>query len=59
MNKKSRKLLLAEYAVLETERLILRPLTLEDTADVFEYVSDEETMKYIFKPHTTLQQTAH
>ena len=58
MNKKSRKLLLAEHAVLETDRLILRPLTLEDTADVFEYVSDEETMRYIFKPHTNLQQTA-
>lgn len=55
--KKSRTLLLAENIVLETERLILRPLTLEDAADVFEYVSDEETMEHIFEPHTSLQQT--
>ena len=52
--KESRTLLLAENIVLETERLILRPLTLEDAADVFEYVSDEETMEHIFEPHTSL-----
>jgi len=55
--KKSRTLLLAENIVLGTERLILRPLTLEDAADVFEYVSDEETMEHIFEPHTSLQQS--
>ena len=56
-SQKSRILLLAENSILETERLILRPLTLEDTADFFEYASDEETMRYIFNPHTSLHQT--
>lgn len=54
---KSLTLLLAENTRLESKRLILRPLTLEDSADIFAYVSDEETMKYIFKPHTSLNQT--
>ncbi|MGB7366828.1 GNAT family N-acetyltransferase [Carnobacterium jeotgali] len=54
---KSRILLLAENTILETERLILRPLTLEDGTDFFEYASDEETMRYIFNPHTSLHQT--
>ena len=56
-SQKSRILLLAENSILETERLVLRPLTLEDTADFFEYASDEETMRYIFNPHTSLHQT--
>lgn len=54
---KSRILLLAEHSILETDRLILRPLTLEDAEDIFEYTSDEETMRYIFQPHTSLNQT--
>lgn len=57
INQKSRILLLAENSILETERLILRPLTLEDTVDFFEYASDKETMRYIFNPHTSLHQT--
>lgn len=57
MTKKSRTLLLAENRVLETNRLILRPIRLNDAQDMFEYVSDAETMIYIFDPHTSIQQT--
>ena len=32
---------LAENQWIETERLILRPVTLADTEDVYEYASDE------------------
>lgn len=57
MTEKSRTLLLAENRVLETDRLILRPIGLNDTRDMFEYVRDAETMVYIFDPHTSIQQT--
>ena len=37
--------------IIETERLILRPLTLEDADAVFQWVSDERVTKYM--PYTT------
>ena len=37
--------------ILETERLILRPLTLEDADAVFKWVSDERVTKYM--PYNT------
>ncbi|MGH2453956.1 MAG: GNAT family N-acetyltransferase [bacterium] len=37
---------------LETERLTLRPLTLEDAADVFAYASEPEVARYVpWEPH--------
>ena len=41
------KLLLNNY--LETERLYLRPVTIEDAEDMYEYTSDPETVKYMLK----------
>lgn len=42
--------------VLETERLILRPITVADAEDVFAYGSDPEVTKYmIFPTHTTIE----
>ncbi|PWN64460.1 GNAT family N-acetyltransferase [Chryseobacterium oncorhynchi] len=35
-----------EFPVLETERLILRQLTLNDSEDLFEYFSQDEVMEY-------------
>jgi [ribosomal protein S5]-alanine N-acetyltransferase len=32
---------------LETERLVLRPLTIDDLDDIARFVADEETMRYI------------
>ena len=31
----------------ETERLLLRPFSLKDSSDVFEYASDEKTVEYL------------
>jgi ribosomal-protein-alanine N-acetyltransferase len=43
-----------EFPVLETERLILRQLTLNDTPDLFEYFSLEEVMEYYDLEHLNL-----
>jgi ribosomal-protein-alanine N-acetyltransferase len=43
------------HPTLETERLILRPITIADAEDVYEYGSDPEVTKYmIFPTHTSL-----
>ncbi len=47
----SYKVLLAKNSRMETGRLILRPVTLEDTGDMYEYASDEETTYYVFERH--------
>jgi len=45
-------------ATLETERLILRKLTLSDLEDVFAYSSDEVVTRHLrWGPHETLAQT--
>ncbi|TVP91963.1 GNAT family N-acetyltransferase [Alkalibacterium sp.] len=51
------KVLMTKYRRLETERLILRPVTLKDAEDMFEYASDEETTYYVFDRHESLQKT--
>ena len=48
---------LAEHRVLETERLILRPITLKDSADMYEYASDPENTKHTFPPHQSIDET--
>lgn len=53
----SYKVLLAKHNRLETERLILRPVTLKDTEDMYEYASDEETTYYVFNRHKSLADT--
>ncbi|GGE27560.1 GNAT family N-acetyltransferase [Streptococcus himalayensis] len=50
-------LLLAENRILETERLILRPVTLEDAGDMYAYASDEETTRYVFPQNHSLEET--
>lgn len=49
--------LLAKYAKIETQRLLLRPVTLKDANDMFEYASDEKTTYYVFDPHRSLEET--
>lgn len=51
------KVLLAKHSRLETERLILRPVTLKDTEDMYEYASDEETTYYVFDRHQSPSDT--
>lgn len=44
--------------ILETERLILRPLTLDDADAVFEWTSDTRVSKFMSYPtHTDISQT--
>lgn len=44
--------------IIETERLILRPISIEDVDDMFEYCSDEETVRYVsFQPHKSREET--
>lgn len=42
--------------IIITERLILKPLTLEDASSMFEYASDPEVSKYtLWHPHQSLE----
>lgn len=50
-------LLLAENQRIETPRLWLRPVTMADANDLFEYASDEETTEFVFPMHQSLSDT--
>lgn len=50
-------LLMLKHNVLESERLVLRPLTLDDAEDIFEFTSDEETTRFIYEPHKDINKT--
>ena len=41
---------LAKHQIIETERLVLRPVTLDDAEAMFEYASDKENTRYTFQP---------
>jgi len=51
------KLVFAEHTVLETERLILRPVMMNDAEDMYAYAKDEEVTRYVFPRHRTLDET--
>lgn len=42
---------------METERLKLRPITLADAQDMFEYASDTDNTYFVFPTHTTIDDT--
>ncbi|SMQ80961.1 ribosomal-protein-alanine N-acetyltransferase [Bacillus sp. OV166] len=47
-----------DLPILETERLILRKVTLDDAEDIFSYGSNEEVSKYVtWNTHQTLSET--
>ena len=48
---------LAKHLVIETERLVLRPVTLDDAEAMFEYASDKETTRYTFPTNQSLEET--
>ena len=48
---------LAKQRTLETDRLILRPITLADAEDLFEYASDPENTKHTFPTHQSIEET--
>jgi [ribosomal protein S5]-alanine N-acetyltransferase len=48
----------SSFPILETERLKLRKITLEDVEDMYSYCSNEEVPKYAsWNPHTSLLET--
>lgn len=51
------RIFLAEHRRLETDRLILRPIDLEDTMDMFAYSSDVENTYYVYPTHLTPEDT--
>ncbi|MEE1326666.1 MAG: GNAT family N-acetyltransferase [Streptococcus sp.] len=48
---------LKEHSVLETERLLLRPVTMADAEAMFAYTSDEENTKWDFPANQTIEET--
>lgn len=42
---------------IDCDRIILRPITLEDAKDMFEYASDEETVRHVFEKHKDIEET--
>lgn len=48
---------LAQYPIVETERLLLRPVTLDDAEEMFDYASDRENTCYTFPTNQSLEET--
>lgn len=48
---------LAKYPIIETERLVLRPVTLDDAEVMFEYASNQENTRYTFPTNQSLEET--
>ena len=51
------KFICEAYREVETERLHLRPVTLEDAPAMFEYASDETVTRYTFPTNHSLEET--
>ena len=50
--------IICENSILESDRLILRPFTVNDVQDVYQYASDDIVTKYLTWPsHTDISQT--
>ena len=48
---------LAHYPIVETERLLLRPVTLDDAEAMFAYASDKDNTRYTFPTNQNLEET--
>lgn len=47
-----------QMKIIETPRFILRPATLQDVPDIYEYLSQEKVVQYLpFKAHKTINDT--
>lgn len=47
----------AQYPYIETERLLLRPVTLDDAEAMFDYASDKDNTRYTFLTNQSLEET--
>lgn len=56
-NNERHQLLLAKHQIIDTPRLLLRPVTLADATDMYVYASDEETTKFVFPQHQSIEDT--
>ena len=48
---------LATFNIIETERLLLRPLSMGDAPDMFDYASQADNLVYVFPKHDNIAQT--
>ncbi|NIB82521.1 N-acetyltransferase [Streptococcus pseudopneumoniae] len=48
---------LAQYPIVETERLLLRPVTLNDAEAMFDYASDKDNTRYTFSTNQNVEET--
>ena len=48
---------LAQYPIVETDRLLLRPVTLDDAEAMFAYASDKDNTRYTFPTNQSLEET--
>jgi len=48
---------MARNRTLKTPRLLLRPVSLSDAEDMYDYASDEETTYFVFDRHTSIEKT--
>ncbi|MCC3587968.1 MULTISPECIES: GNAT family N-acetyltransferase [unclassified Microcoleus] len=52
--------ILANIPIIETERLLLRKITLNDASDMFEYASNPEVSEYtMWSTHTSIEDTKY
>lgn len=60
MNKTNQELYYERTPVLETERLILRPIIPDDSKDIFMWVSDERVTKYMtYSTYKNIEEVYH
>ena len=50
-------LLMIQNNHMESERIVLSPVSLDDAEDMYEYTSDEETTRFLYDKHKVLNQT--
>ncbi|GHU36120.1 N-acetyltransferase [Bacilli bacterium] len=48
---------LATFNIIETPRLVLRPLSMTDAEDMFDYASKPDNLVYVFPAHHNLAET--
>lgn len=49
--------LLSFHNQLDGKRILLRPVVLSDAKDMYEYASDEETVRFVFEKHQDIAET--
>ena len=49
--------LMLQHSQMESERILLRPFSIGDAADMHEFTSDGETTRFIYELHKNLNQT--